>query len=412
MSMIEEMRAHFSEYLDRNKIPHTHNTAACPCCGNQISFSNGFWSTCACGAEGGDIVEYEMTRSHCTAEIAVTNILQQLNMMRTELDTISYQKLATCIFAPVNYLVDGLVTQGLAILAGAPKVGKSWLVLDLAASVSTCTPFLGRKTTPCNVLYLALEDTYERLQRRFGALMQDPNCGVSFAISAPPMGNGLEACLENAIRQDSNLKLIIIDTLQMIRNTNGDKYSYSEDYACLSKLKTIADTHNITILVVHHTRKAGASDVFDTVSGTNGITGAADSMMVLTKATRAGNRATLTITGRDVEGDELDLTFNTGILRWECLGNTEERNAAKDNALLTTVSNYAQSVGSWIGTAAELAGNLKSIDPTCDYPPNVLVRRLNSYSISLLAKYSIDYRNSNKTITLMHLLEDASSEAK
>ena len=410
MKMIDSMRLRFNEYLDQHKIQYTHDTVTCPCCGNPVPFGDGFWSNCVCGAEGGDIVCYEMARSHCSAEQAVENILQHLKMMRTELEIIPYRELASRTFEPVNYLVDGLISQGLSILAGAPKVGKSWFVLALAAAVSAGEPFLGRKTTPCNVLYLALEDTPERLQRRFGALAHDVNCGVGFNVSAPRLGNGLEECLENAIQADPNLKLIIIDTLQLIRESNGDKYSYSEDYICLAKLKAIADAHGITILVVHHTRKAGASDVFDTVSGTNGITGAADSMMVLAKASRTGNRATLTITGRDIESDELNLAFNADTLQWEYLGSAAEQNSAKDHALLSAVSNYVQSVESWVGTAADLANNLKGIDPACDYQPNVLVRRLNSYSPSLLSEYSVGYYNSNKTITLMYLSEDTSNE--
>lgn len=132
---------------------------------------------------------------------------------------------------------------------------------------------------------IPLEDTYERLRKRLWLITDEVEGNLFFATRAETLGKGLLDQLAMFYDEHPDLKLVVIDTLQMIRSSVHD-YSYSSDYRELADLKRFADQRSITILLIHHTRKMGDSDVMNTVSGTNAITGAADFTWVLTKPNR------------------------------------------------------------------------------------------------------------------------------
>ena len=210
------------------------------------------------------------------------------------------------------YIVEHLLYPGLYILAGAPKIGKSWLALDLCLSVAEGEPFLKHETHRGQVLYLALEDSLLRLQNRLYEFTEEPAEGLQFSTLANSIGGGLEQQLEDAKKKLPDLRLIVIDTLQKIRRAVDAKYG--SDYSELRALKSVADRLGVTILLIHHTRKERDSDPFNMISGTTGLNGCADGSFVLTREKRSENAGTLHCTGRDIESAELSVEFKNN--RW------------------------------------------------------------------------------------------------
>ena len=141
------------------------------------------------------------------------------------------------------FLVDGLVPEGVNMISGAPKVGKSWLMLDLALSIASGEPFLGQNTAKCGVLYLCLEDTLKRIQDRLMKLTDEAPANLRFAVTAGTLGGGFEEELKNYLYSNPDTKLVIIDTLQRIRSSksNGSGGIYASDYEDISALKDIQE---------------------------------------------------------------------------------------------------------------------------------------------------------------------------
>ena len=170
-------------------------------------------------------------------------------------------------------IIENLLPAGTYLLAGAPKIGKSFLVLQMAYQVSAGEPFLGFPSRQGTVLYLALEDTYERLQKRLAQMTERDSPDLVLSVLADTLEEDLLEQLESFLFEYPETVLVIIDTLQRIRGRTPDNGSYAADYDTIAKLKAFSDQRGIALLLVHHTRKEGAEDVFDTISGTNGILG-------------------------------------------------------------------------------------------------------------------------------------------
>jgi len=228
-------------------------------------------------------------------------------------------------FAPVDYVVEGYIAEGLTILAGRPKLGKSWMALGFCIAVATGGQTLGVDCEEGDVLYLALEDNRRRLKDRLNVVLSPaqvrPNMArLSLKTESKKIGAGLIEEMEEWRSKASNPKLIVIDTLSMVRppkKSNQD--SYAADYDAISPLQKYAGEHRLAVIVVHHVRKAEAEDPLEAVSGTNGLTGAADTIMVLNRATDGPK---LYCRGRDIEEIEKALRFDKGT--WEVLGNAED----------------------------------------------------------------------------------------
>ena len=218
------------------------------------------------------------------------------------LNTVSMTELYENVYQSKPPLIDGMLYPGVQLFAGPPKLGKSFFVAQLAYHVSTGTPLWWYPVRRGTVLYLALEDDYGRLQKRlyqmFGVESTD---NLYFSVSAGQIGNGLDEQLENFVREHPDTVLIIIDTLQKVREMGGDKYSYANDYDIITRLKNFADSKGICLILVHHTRKQQADDPYDMISGTNGLMGAADGAFLLKKEKRTANAATLDVSGRDIQ---------------------------------------------------------------------------------------------------------------
>lgn len=184
------------------------------------------------------------------------------------LKTVSMSALYDTDFETQTALIDGLLYQGTYLFVGSPKVGKSFMMAQLAYHISTGTPLWNYRVRNATVLYFALEDDYPRLQRRlyhmFGA---DGTDNLYFATESKTVNGGLEDQIRGFIQEHPDTGLIIIDTLKRVRETGGADYSYGSDYDVVAKLKVLADSYKVTMLIVHHTRKQQADDKFDTISG-------------------------------------------------------------------------------------------------------------------------------------------------
>lgn len=219
-------------------------------------------------------------------------------------------------FPPLAYNVPGLMPAGLGIIAAPPKAGKSLLILDWLLAAATGGQALGRLPLgpERDVLYLALEDGDRRLQDRCRQLLADgePIPGrLRYILTVPP-GQVL-AVLTHALERYPDTRLVVLDTLGRIMPLpfQGET-TYQRDYRVAVALKRIADERpGLTIVVIHHTRKAFADDFIDSISGTHGLAGAADTIIMLTRS-RGRGEGTLRVTGRDVMEADYAVTFNGG----------------------------------------------------------------------------------------------------
>jgi hypothetical protein len=237
-------------------------------------------------------------------------------------------------FAPLEWIVQDILPIGLALLAGKSKIGKSWLALDLAVSVASGAMLFGEITTyQCPVLYLALEDGERRLADRMRKILgaEAEPAGLTFATEWRAADCGGLALLEAWLAANPACRLAIVDTLGKIRGKpDGARGAYQQDYDDMAALKHLADARKICLLLIHHTRKMAADDVFDLVSGTTGLVGVADTIMVLTKK-RNEDIGELAITGRDIIDDGLfAMRFDKPSGRWKRLGRAEEVRANTD----------------------------------------------------------------------------------
>jgi RecA-family ATPase len=232
--------------------------------------------------------------------------------------SMSSEELLRKEFPPVVWIVPELIPAGLTILAGAPKMGKSWLLLGVAWALSVGGAVLGHiKVQPCEVLFLALEDTPRRLKTR---LVQVGAKGSGKLWMPTQWPTGPEAVLyfDAWMLEHPNTRCIMIDTLAKISRIE-EVNSYRESYNAVGMLKTVADRYGIGVVVVHHTRKNGVADDFIArVTGSAGFTGAADTIIVMARP-RGSVEGVLSVTGRDVEEAEWNIRFDPDIGTWELL---------------------------------------------------------------------------------------------
>lgn len=303
-------------------------------------------------------------------------------------------------------IVDGLLYSGTYLFVGAPKVGKSFFMAQLAYHVSMGIKLWNYEVKKGTVLYLALEDTEKRLQERlFRMYGTDSADNLHFTIWAKQLGSGLDEQLQRFVNEHPDTKLVIIDTLQKVREAGGDKFSYANDYEIVGKLKQFADKNHICLLLVHHTRKQQAEDKFDMISGTNGLLGAADGAFLLQKEKRTSDAAALDISGRDQQDQRLHLRRDADRLIWQLeKAETELWKAPPDPLLEAVAALVTQEQPAWRGTATELVELLGM-----EMKPNTLSMRLNVNAGRLMDEYNVRYTNershAGRCITLTLLSE-------
>lgn len=304
--------------------------------------------------------------------------------------TVTMQELYQDIYSKKPPVIEGLLYQGTYLFVGSPKIGKSFFMAQLAYHVSTGTPLWDYPVKKGTVLYLALEDDYRRLQERMYRMFgTDSTENLYFSVSSKPLGNGLTDQLSGFIREHPDTMLVIIDTLQKIREVDSDSYSYAKDYEIINQLKQFSDSWGICLLLVHHTRKQKSSDNFDMISGTNGLLGCADGAFMLYKETRTSNKATLEISGRDQQDQKIHLIRDEEKLCWNFEKAETELWKKPPEPLLECIANLVTEENpTWQGTATELIEKLG-----LDMKPNVVSLKLNVNAGRLMNDYSIRYTN-------------------
>lgn len=259
-----------------------------------------------------------------------------------------------------EYLIDGFLKPGLAVLAGAPKIGKSWLMLQLCLAVAKGEPFLNMDVRQSTVLYIDLEDSFERLQDRMLSGCEEPAENLKIAFRCNQLGEGIIEEIRGFKEDYPDAKLVVIDTFQKIRMPVG-QMSYAVDYAEISSIKSIADELDICILLVHHTRKLGDSDFINEISGTNGIAGSADTLMVLKKSKRTERKAELFCTGRDIEDRSMELAFDNEAFRWRLISDSrQEYKKAEMPQVLFRLTDFMREIVKFEGTNEEFCSRLSA----------------------------------------------------
>ena len=269
---------------------------------------------------------------------------------------IGAETLAGKQFTPLIEPVKGLIVEGLTLLCGASKIGKSWMVLQMCAAIASGTPFLGRQTVPGKVLYCAFEDGERRLQARLQKQDSAPGDNLQFQTEIISLDAGLLNALDGWMMNNPDARLIVIDTLQMIRGTiPGRANAYAEDYKVMRQLKGFADKHHVAVVVVHHLNKMrDVDDPFDKISGSTGLMGAADTTLLVARP-RGEDDATVTFTGRDVYGDDFQIRFEN--CRWNvCDPAVLERERYESSPAVKAIKQFvAQATfdGTWESTYAD-----------------------------------------------------------
>jgi len=279
--------------------------------------------------KGGDVSDWlhaGHTREELDALIAKAKDYKPAEPIKKERQARSFtaKELDAMDFEPLKYVVPGVIVEGLTLFAGKPKIGKSWFLLHAGIAVARGGFTLGEiHCQEGDVKYYALEDNPRRMQSRMRKLMgmsEKPE-RLSFQCDLPRLIDGgldeIKAWIETA----KHPRLVMIDTLAMVRGPRKQEQTqYEADYAAVLELRKLANEHSLAIIVVHHTRKAEADDAFDTISGTLGLAGCPDTIMLI-KRDAAG--ATLHARGRDLPEISKAVSFNKNACTWTVLGDAE-----------------------------------------------------------------------------------------
>ena len=321
------------------------------------------------------------------------------------LHTVSMTELFQTPYKSRPPIIEGLLYAGAYILAGAPKIGKSFLVAQIAYHVSTGKKLWEYEAHQGTVLYLALEDDFQRIQRRmFKMYGVEDTPNLHFAVAAGKIGNGLDQQLANFVQEHPDTKLIVIDTMQKIRELGGEAYSYTSDYEIIGKLKEFADRCGICVLTVHHTRKQPSGDAFEMISGTTGLLGCADGALLMRKEKRTALEATVDVVGRDQQDQILYLKKDPETQIWDLERMENEPHRELPDPVLEAVAK--QVTEPWCGSPTELAALLQA-----DMQPNTLTKHLNVNAGRLAEEYGIKYEtgrnHSGRKITLTPVSEKA-----
>ena len=324
-----------------------------------------------------------------------------------QLSTITMAELYDNVYHSRPPVIDDLLCSGTYIFAGAPKMGKSFFMAQLAYHVSTGTPLWEHRVHPGTVLYLALEDDHQRLQQRMSRMYGvEGTDKLHFAVDAHALESGLENQLDTFIKEHPDTRLVIIDTLQKILERSSGS-TYARDYEVMGQLKKFADSHGICLLIVHHTRKAKDKDKFNMISGSTGLLGCVDGAFLLYKNSRMDDIAVLDVIGRDQPEQQIYLSRDEATLVWNFENELKEEWTEPVDPVLEAVNEMLTAEESaWTGSASELVQRL-----SLDVQPNALTKKLNIKEGKLLNDYSIQYENthtrSGSRITLTRTPETA-----
>ena len=321
--------------------------------------------------------------------------------METNVPLVVYdgQTLAGMHLPPTQFCVEGLLPHGLSILGGPSKYGKSWIVLDLCVHVAKGEPLWNLPVHQGDALYLALEDGIARVRERLLTVTEEVPPGLYFAVRASTIAEGLCDQIREQVALHPSISLVVVDTFQIVRGNKNTDVSYAGDYEDVRALKQLADELNIALLLVHHLRKRGDNDPVNKLTGSTGISGAADAIFVFDKSDRMQNSATLICTGRDIEARQLTLTFEKENCTWQVTEDSLEQPTSLMPDELQALIDYMRERGSYSGGNQELA-NLLGTRIGKTIHPKGLKQMMNKwrYSLSEVGVTFWDHQSSNRRL--------------
>lgn len=331
------------------------------------------------------------------------------NMEEIKLKTINADELLKIDFPPLAFAINEILPQGIFILAGSGKIGKSWLSLDMCLTVASGSSLWEYSAEKGDVLYLALEDNYRRLQTRLTRIKETKNSIKNLHLATASQGicDGLIEQIKAFINANPNTKLVVIDTLEKIRNSMEFSSSmYQTDYKDMTKLREVTDSSNVTLLLIHHSRKMYDPDPLNTLTGSTGLVGSVDGVWVLEKETRVEDRAKLTVVNRDTQEYCFNLTFEKENCKWLFLGH-HEKEETPEEVMCALIDKFLDQT--FTGTATQLCNALKQLDGSLDISNLTITKKLKSIKPSLKLKYNIDVEfgariGNNRVITLSRSL--------
>lgn len=347
------------------------------------------------------------------------------DIQERKLNTMNASDLFYMDIQPTEFIINNLIPVGMVIVASPPKYGKSWMMLDMCLSVAEGRDFLGFTTNKCGVLYLALEDRNDRLKERMLKITNGKPfpAGLEIAIDASPLGGGFIEHMEDYLTDHPETKLIVIDTFVKIRGIpNGKESAYAIDSREAGTLKKFADQHNIAVVLVTHTRKSiDTSDPFANITGTFGVAGAADDMIVLTKEKRSDNLTKMSVTGRDVTYEEYPIVFDTNSYKWMRQGESYELAAAQQenelrymeyftgNIRKTLVKLLEENNGIWQGRCGEIIEKSREYGTPISLTALKLGKELNSKNDFLYRDNIVHTEITKGTASKIHKFEKIQS---
>ena len=326
-------------------------------------------------------------------------------------NTVTGEELLSKEIPEIPFVIKDLIPTGLTLLAGSAKVGKSWLALWLSVMVAKGEKIWGFESVKGTTLYLCYEDNEIRIQNRLLEITDDAPSNVHFCTEVSKLGGELETRIKNFIAEHSDTKLIIIDTLQTIRQANTES-TYSNDYSDLTILKNLADEYKIAIILIHHFRKQKDGDVFNQITGSTGLQGAVDTIFTLAQNKRGERTATLSCIGRDIESRELELERSEDNV-WIKISDSLSESSIKDMNFIKAVEDFMSDKENYLGNATELSTllNEKSDDKFSNKVISKNIKRL-SKSLENLGILGYSRRSNGKRIIEIVKVGDDSDDKK
>ncbi len=334
-----------------------------------------------------------------------------------QLETVSAKDLLTQPLEPIRFIIDAILPEGLFILGGNGKIGKSWLALDMSNCVASSDLFWNFQAAQGDVLYLALEDHNRRLQERLIKLAPecdiDSDTDIHFVTKVKKLGCGLAEQITEFLDAHPQTRLVVIDTLKYIRNNGQSTGNYSGDYNDMDALREIIAGRELAMLLITHTNKARSADPLNAISGSTGLTGAADGVFVLEKIKRSGEAALLNIVNRDTESREFLLRFDNHDCRWQFVAEHrgDDEDADDDDALYESLLLLLDKEPAWKGTAAQLHAALVGVAPDFGMSAIAMAKTLRCRQEYLRSEYGVVCAfTRNKSARLIELSREIVAE--
>ena len=313
---------------------------------------------------------------------------------------------------PIEWIVKKILPVGLSMIGAPSKYYKSYMALGLCVAVCNGAKFLDFNCTKHGCLYFDLESTKRRPKSRLNQIAGElssklDNLYIIDGTEEPGrIGAGFEAQVEYQLREHPEIKLIIVDVFQMVRQpAKRNQTGYDRDYEDFKALKQIADKHNIGLMLIHHTRKMkDPSDVFNELSGSVGVMGALDCAWVITKDDRYAEEGTLHITGRDMETQKLKIRFNKKSFQWEYVGTEDEVESQRlaveyeQSPIVKTIKKLIkQGGGRWEGSAKDIQDASKYLGSQIYDDVSQIGKKINKYEPLLHFDFiNVDFGRTNK----------------